>query len=76
MDTTKQILFNLIEEMPDNKLSEIIDFVRCSKLKKEKQLYEDLESADESSFAFLSKDIDNEVWNTILARGYIIDNTL
>jgi hypothetical protein len=65
MNTAKQILFNLIEEMPENELPEVIDFIGYLKLKKEKELYRDLKSASESSLKFWDNDIDDEVWNDV-----------
>lgn len=60
LNTAKQILFNLIEEMP-----EVIDFIGYLKLKKEKELYRDLISASESSLKFWDNVIDDEVWNDV-----------
>ena len=65
MNTAKQILFNLIEEMPENELPEVIDFIGYLKLKKEKELYRDLISASESSLKFWDNVIDDEVWNDV-----------
>jgi hypothetical protein len=65
MNTAKQILFNLIEEMPENELPAVIDFIGYLKLKKEKELYRDLISASESSLKFWDNVIDDEVWNDV-----------
>jgi hypothetical protein len=65
MNTAKEILIKLIEEMPDNQIPVVIDFVSYLKLKKEKQLFDGLEKASESSIDFWNNDIDDEVWNNV-----------
>ncbi|KYH35311.1 hypothetical protein CLTEP_07150 [Clostridium tepidiprofundi DSM 19306] len=37
MNTAKEILFNLIEEIPENEISEVIDFIGYLKTKREKE---------------------------------------
>ncbi|AYF55233.1 MULTISPECIES: hypothetical protein [Clostridium] len=65
MNTAKEILFNLIEEIPENEISEVIDFIGYLKLKREKELYKDLQKASESSLDFWNNDIDDEVWSDV-----------
>ncbi|MCY6958460.1 DUF2281 domain-containing protein [Clostridium brassicae] len=65
MNTAKEILFNLIEEIPENEISEVIDFIGYLKLKREKELYKDLQRASESSLDFWNNDIDDEVWSDV-----------
>lgn len=65
MNTAKEILFNLIEEIPENEISEVIDFIGYLKLKREKELYKDLQKASESSLDFWNNDIDDEVWGDV-----------
>lgn len=65
MNTAKKILFNLIEEIPENEISEVIDFIGYLKAKREKELYRDLQKASESSLDFWNNDIDDEVWNNV-----------
>ncbi len=65
MNTAKKILFNLIEEIPENEISEVIDFIGYLKAKREKELYRDLQKASESSLDFWNNDIDDEVWNDV-----------
>ncbi|MCD3194583.1 DUF2281 domain-containing protein [Clostridium botulinum C] len=65
MNTAKEILFNLIEEIPENEISEVIDFIGYLKLKIEKELYKDLQKASESSLDFWNNDIDDEVWSDV-----------
>jgi len=63
MNTAKKILFELIEEMPEKDIPEVIDFVQFLKMKKEKELSNDLLNLSESSIEFWNNDIDDEVWN-------------
>ncbi|MCY6483816.1 DUF2281 domain-containing protein [Clostridium aestuarii] len=65
MNTAKEILFNLIEKIPENQISEVIDFIGYLKVKREKELYKDLQKASESSLDFWNNDIDDEVWNDV-----------
>lgn len=65
MNTFKKILFNLIEEIPENEISEVIDFIGYLKAKREKELYRDLQKASESSLDFWNNDIDDKVWNDV-----------
>ena len=55
----------LIEELPDNQVSDVIDFVSYLKLKREKELFKELENASQSSMEFWDNDIDDEVWNNV-----------
>lgn len=63
MNSAKKILFELIKEMPDKDIPEVIDFVQYLKIKREKDLYKDLQKASESSAEFWNNEIDDEVWN-------------
>jgi len=65
MNTVKNKLLKLIEEIPDNQIAEVIDFISYLKLKREKALLKDLETASESSLDFWDNDTDDEVWNNV-----------
>jgi hypothetical protein len=65
MNTAKEILLKLIEDIPENQISEVIDFVGYLKMKNERELYKDLEQASQSSMDFWDNDIDDEVWNDV-----------
>lgn len=65
MDTAKKVLYELIEEIPDKDIAEVIDFVQYLKLKRQKELFNDLKKASESSIKFWNNDIDDEVWNNV-----------
>jgi len=65
MNTAKKILLKLIDEIPESQIPEVIDFISFLKLKKDKQIFKDLELASESSMDFWNNDIDDEVWNNV-----------
>lgn len=65
MNIAKKVLHELIEEIPDKDIAEVIDFVEFLKLKREKELFKDLQKASESSTKFWNNDIDDEVWNNV-----------
>lgn len=65
MNTAKQILYRLIKEIPDSQIPDIIDFISYLKLKKDSEVFKDLELASQSSIEFWDNDIDDEVWNNV-----------
>jgi hypothetical protein len=65
MNTARKILLKLIEQIPDSQIPEIIDFIGYLKMKKENEIFKDLESASESSLDFWDNEIDDEVWNNV-----------
>lgn len=65
MNSAKSLLIKLIEDMPENQIPEVINFVSYLKSKGEKQLFKGLEKVSESSLDFWYNDIDDEVWNNV-----------
>jgi hypothetical protein len=65
MDTARDIILNLIEDIPEADLPEVIDFIEYLKTKREKELHKDLQKASESSLDFWDNAIDDEVWNDV-----------
>jgi len=65
MNAARKILLKLIEQIPDSQIPEIIDFIGYLKMKKENEIFKDLESASESSLDFWDNEIDDEVWNNV-----------
>ncbi|KAB8128863.1 DUF2281 domain-containing protein [Gracilibacillus oryzae] len=65
MNTAKERLLKIIEEIPENEVDKILDFAEFLKIKREKSLSEDLTKASESSLDFWDNDIDDEVWNDV-----------
>ena len=63
MTLAQEKLFGIIDNLSDKDLSEVIDFIEYLKLKKENQLYKDLQHVSESSMDFWDNDIDDEAWN-------------
>lgn len=65
MNTAKERLFKLIDEIPEQEVDKILDFAEYLKAKRDKSLSEDLTKASESSLDFWDNDIDDEVWNNV-----------
>ncbi len=63
MITDKQILIDLINETPEDKITEVIDFIGYLKINNNRELFKDLEKSSESSIEFWNNDIDDEAWN-------------
>ncbi len=63
MNTAKERLLKIIDEIPEQEVDKILDFAEYLKAKKEKNLSEDFIKASESSIDFWDNDIDDEVWN-------------
>jgi hypothetical protein len=65
MNTAKDRLLKIIDEMPENQVKKILDFAKFIKAKEVKSLFEDLTKASESSLYFWDNDTDDEVWNNV-----------
>ena len=65
MNTARDYLHQLIEQITDKEIPEAIDFLEYLKLKKTKEEFKDLEDASLSSTDFWNNDIDDEVWNDV-----------
>ncbi|MBU9721704.1 MULTISPECIES: DUF2281 domain-containing protein [Bacillaceae] len=65
MNTAKERLLKIIDEIPEQEVDKILDFAEYLKVKREKKLSEDLTKASESSIDFWENDIDDEVWNDV-----------
>jgi hypothetical protein len=65
MNTAKERLLKIIDEIPDNEVLKILDFAEYIKSKKVKNLSKDLTKESESSLDFWDNDIDDEVWNNV-----------
>ncbi len=63
MNTAKQILYKMIEDIPESQIPEVIDFITYLKVKKDNQIFKQLETASESSLGFWNNDKDDEVWD-------------
>lgn len=65
MNTAKDYLHKLIDEIGLEEVPEIIDFVEYLKIKREKSNFQDLTEASMSSTGFWNNEIDDEVWNNV-----------
>lgn len=65
MDTAKDRLLKIIDEIPEQEVDKILDFAEYLKAKRDKRMSDDLTKASESSLGFWDNDIDDEVWNNV-----------
>lgn len=65
MNTAKERLLEIINEIPDQEVDKILDFAEYLKSKVDKSITDDLSKASESSLSFWDNDIDDEVWNNV-----------
>lgn len=65
MNTAKERLLKIIDEIPEQEVNKILDFAEFLKAKKEKSLTKDLTKASESSLDFWDNEFDDEVWNNV-----------
>lgn len=65
MNTAKERLLKIINEIPDKEVDKILDFAEFLKAKRDKSVSEDLTKASESSLDFWDNDIDDKVWNNV-----------
>lgn len=65
MNTAKDRLLKIIDEIPEKEVDKILDFAEFLKAKSDKSVSEDLTEASESSLDFWDNDIDDEVWNNV-----------
>ncbi len=65
MNTARDYLHQLIDQITEKEIPEAIDFLEYLKLKKEKETFKDLEDASQSSMGFWDNAIDDEVWNDV-----------
>lgn len=65
MNTTKDRLLKIIDEIPEQEVDKILDFAEYLKAKREENISEELSKAGESSLDFWDNDLDDEVWNNV-----------
>lgn len=65
MDTAKELIQKMIDDIPEKDLGEVIDFIAYIKKKSERSLRSDMLEASGSSQEFWDNDIDDEVWNNV-----------
>ncbi|GGP08629.1 DUF2281 domain-containing protein [Oceanobacillus neutriphilus] len=65
MNTAKERLLKIINEIPEQEVDKILDFAEFLKAKSDKIVSEGLTKAYESSLGFWNNSIDDEVWNDV-----------
>lgn len=63
IEKIKKYIYELIDQITEQDYAELIDFLKFLKIKSEKNEFETLENALQSSMYFWDNDIDDEVWN-------------
>ena len=65
MSAARLILNRMIDELPDDMLSEIITYIVFVQKTKKELIFKELEQASVSSMDFWANSIDDEVWNNV-----------
>jgi hypothetical protein len=65
MNTAKDYVHKLIDELSEKELPEVLDYIEYIKVKKSKENNHDLQEASQSSMSFWDNEIDDEVWNNV-----------
>lgn len=63
MNTAKDYVHKLIDELSDKDLPEVLDYIEYIKSKKMKDEFLDLQNSSQSSMSFWENQVDDEVWN-------------
>ena len=61
MAAVKQVIYDLLDGIPESQLIEVADFIAFIKKKNENQIFKDLEFASASSIDFWDNAIDDEL---------------
>ena len=65
MSMLKEKAYKLVEELSENQMKELIDFIIFLKLKTNKDALMDIQNASMSSTEFWDNAKDDEVWNNV-----------
>ena len=65
MSAARLILNRIIDELPEDTLSEIITYILFVQKTKKELVFKELEEASVSSMDFWNNPIDDEVWNNV-----------
>jgi hypothetical protein len=65
MNTARERLIKIINEISDTELAKVLDFAEYIKDKEEKETNKNFTKASESSLDFWNNDVDDEVWNNV-----------
>ncbi len=65
MQSVKDKLHQIIENMPDNDALELIEYANFMKKMRQRSSFKDLELASETSLGFWDNERDDEAWNNV-----------
>jgi len=65
MSAARLIINRMIDELPDDMLLEIINYIAFVQKNKKDLIFKELEQASVSSMDFWDNAIDDEVWNNV-----------
>ena len=65
MSAARLIINRMIDELPDDMLSEIINYIAFVQKTKKELIFKELEQTSVSSMDFWDNAIDDEVWNDV-----------
>ena len=65
MSAARIIINRMIDELPDDMLLEIINYIAFVQKTKKDLIFKELEQASVSSMDFWNNPIDDEVWNNV-----------
>ena len=63
MNAERKAIYRIINELPDDSLSDVINFIKFTLINKKSSVFKELEHASASSMDFWDNPIDDEVWN-------------
>jgi len=65
MTTSKTLIHQIIDEIPEGRLEALLEYAYFIKQRSQKPEFEDLVFASESSLDFWDNDMDDGVWNNV-----------
>ena len=65
MSAARLIINRMIDELPDDMLSEIINYIAFVQKTKKELIFKELEQTSVSSMDFWDNAVDDEVWNNV-----------
>jgi hypothetical protein len=65
MNTAKEYIHNLINELSEKETLEVLEYIEYIKSEKMKEEHLDLQNASQSSISFWDNQTDDEVWNNV-----------
>ncbi|MBM7649797.1 hypothetical protein JOC78_002781 [Bacillus ectoiniformans] len=65
MNSAKERLIKIINEIPESELAKVLDFAEYIKDKEDKKIFKEITKASESSLDFWINDVDDKIWNDV-----------